>query len=77
MRAQKKLPTAETAASGEYPLARFLYVYVNKRPGESVAPLEREFLRLILSRQGQRIVLKDGYVPLPPAVAREELTRLE
>ena len=57
-------PTPENAAAGKYPLARFLYVYVNKVPGEPLPPLEREFLNLIFSEEGQAIVEKDGYVPL-------------
>jgi phosphate transport system substrate-binding protein len=57
------------AVDGSYPLARFLYVYVNKHPNRELAPLEREFTRLVLSRQGQEVVVRDGYVPLPEAVA--------
>ena len=64
-------PTAENAAQGRYPLARFLYVYINKVPGKALSPLEREFLMLIYSRQGQEIVAKDGYIPLPRAVAEK------
>jgi phosphate transport system substrate-binding protein len=56
------------AVSGDYPLARFLYVYVNKNPNKPLAPLEREFIRLVFSHQGQEIVVKDGYIPLPAAV---------
>ena len=62
-------PTLENAAAGKYPLARFLYVYINKVPGQALSPLEREFLLLIFSRQGQEIVAKDGYIPLPNSVA--------
>lgn len=68
--------TAETVISGEYPLSRFMYVYVNRVPGPGLPPLEREFIRLILSRKGQEIVLRDGYIPLPGEVvgrAREAL----
>ncbi|HKM16237.1 MAG TPA: phosphate ABC transporter substrate-binding protein PstS family protein [Marinospirillum sp.] len=57
--------TPEQAASGEFPLSRFLYVYVNKRPNQSMQPLDREFVKLILSKQGQDVVVRDGYVPLP------------
>lgn len=63
-------PSAETAADGSYPLARFLYVAVNKHPNRDLTPLEREFLRLVLSRQGQQVVVRDGYIPLPAAVAK-------
>ncbi len=67
-------PSAENAYSGEYPLARFLYLYVNADPRTGIAdPLRAEFLRLIFSQQGQEIVLKDGYYPVPASVAREDL----
>lgn len=61
---------------GTYPLARFLYLYVNKPLGESLRPLEREFIKLVLSRDGQTIVIKDGYVPLPAFAVEEELAKL-
>lgn len=64
-------PSGETAADGSYPLARLLYVAVNKHPNRDLNPLEREFLRLVLSRQGQEVVVRDGYIPLPAAVARK------
>ena len=57
--------TPEQAASGEFPLSRFLYVYVNKRPNQPMQPLDKEFVKLILSKQGQDVVVRDGYVPLP------------
>ena len=53
------------AIAGTYPLSRFLYVYVNKAPNGELAPLEREFVKMMLSKQGQEIVFKDGYVPMP------------
>jgi len=59
---------AENSINGRYPLARFLYVYVNKDPNKPLSPLEREFFKLVFSRQGQDVVLKDGYIPLPAAV---------
>lgn len=61
------------AIAGKFPLARFLYVYVNKTPGKPLPPLEREFLRLVLSRQGQEMVLKDGYIPLPRRVIDKDV----
>jgi phosphate transport system substrate-binding protein len=67
---------AEEAYSGNYPLARFLYVYVNKAPGKPLDPLTREFVRLMLSREGQEVVVKDGYFPIPASVAKEELNRI-
>lgn len=62
--------------SGRYPLARYLYVYVNKAPNRPLNPLEGEFLRLILSRSGQEAVVKDGYIPLPAAVVQQALKTL-
>ncbi len=67
----------ENAISGKYPLARFLYVYVNKEPGKPLPPLTREFLKQVLSRQGQQVVVKDGYIPLPAKVAARELRKVE
>ena len=61
----------DTAVSGKFPLARFLYVYVNKHPNRPLPPLEREFMRMILSRTGQAVVVKDGYIPLPAKVVEK------
>jgi phosphate transport system substrate-binding protein len=69
--------TPESAINGSYPLARFLYVYVNKEPGKPLDPLTREFLAMVLSRRGQEVVVKDGYIPLPAPVAARELAKLE
>lgn len=68
--------TPEKALTGEYPLSRYLYVYVNKKPDEPISPIEREFLRLVLSAEGQEIVGKDGYIPLSPTVAARELNKI-
>jgi len=65
--------TAENVVAGRYPLARFLYIYINKEPNRELPPLEREFLKLILSQSGQQVVLRDGYVPLPANIV--ELAR--
>ena len=62
--------------SGDYPLARFLIVYVNKKPGEALPKAELEFLKFVLSKEGQAIVEKDGYFPLPAAVADEVVATL-
>lgn len=69
-------PSPESVYSGEYALARFLYVYINKAPGQKIDSLTLEFLSLVLSRQGQEIVVKDGYYPLPGIVVAEELEKL-
>jgi phosphate transport system substrate-binding protein len=68
--------TADNSYSGSYPLARFLFVYVNKAPGKPLDPLVREFARLMLSREGQEAVVKDGYFPIPASVAKEELNKV-
>jgi phosphate transport system substrate-binding protein len=68
--------TPENAYSGEYPLARFLYVYVNYKPGTSLDPLRREFVRYIFSKEGQNDVVKDGYYPVPFELAVEQLKKV-
>lgn len=66
----------ENAASGDFPLARLLYVYVNNNPNEALEPAVKEFMKMVLSKQGQEVVLRDGYVPLPKAAADRELAKL-
>jgi phosphate transport system substrate-binding protein len=61
----------ENAANGSFPLSRYLWVYVNKAPNAEMAPIDREFMKLVLSKIGQEVVVKDGYVPLPEAVAKK------
>jgi phosphate transport system substrate-binding protein len=68
--------TAENSYSGSYPLSRFLFVYINRAPGKPLDPLVREFARLMLSREGQEAVIKDGYFPIPATVAKEELNKV-
>ncbi|WP_039860692.1 PstS family phosphate ABC transporter substrate-binding protein [Photobacterium sp. SKA34] len=68
--------TIENSVSGHYPLSRFLYVYVNKHPNKPLAPMEGEFLRFILSSDGQKIVQKDGYIPLPVKVVEQNMAAL-
>lgn len=65
--------TPANAIAGDYPLARFLYVYVNKAPNQVLPPMEREFIKMLMSRSGQEVVLKDGYIPLPAKVAAKQL----
>jgi phosphate transport system substrate-binding protein len=62
-------PTAENAATGDYPLARLLFVYVNKRPGEPLDTLTAEFLRYALSAEGQATVERAGFFGLPSEFA--------
>ena len=69
-------PSPANAVAGTYPLSRFLWVYVNKAPNKDLSPLEAEFIRLVMSQQGQEVVVKDGYVPVPAAVAERTLKEL-
>jgi phosphate transport system substrate-binding protein len=71
------LPTYANALRGKYPLARVLYVYVNKAPHRPLDSLTKEFLKLVLSREGQQIVVKDGYMPLPAKFSAKERANLE
>ncbi len=63
----------ENAYTGDYSLARFLYLYVNAKPGTELDPLRREFIKYVFSKQGQADVVKDGYFPVPAAIARQSL----
>jgi len=63
--------------SGKYPLNRFLFVYINRGPGKPLDPLTREFVKFILSREGQEVVVKDGYLPLSADIVKQELAKLE
>jgi phosphate transport system substrate-binding protein len=67
----------ETVLSGEYPLSRFLYVYVNDPPNRPLSPIVREIVEFVLSEGGQRVVVKDGYLPLPAKIALEERSKIE
>ncbi len=67
----------ENVTSGKYPLWRFLYIYVNKAPGKPLDPLVKEFVKLVLSKDGQEVVVKDGYLPLSAAIVQEELKKLD
>jgi phosphate transport system substrate-binding protein len=68
--------TPEFAYSGKYPLARFLYVYLNVKPGTELEPLRREFILYVFSKNGQSDVIKDGYFPVNAKIAGEELSKL-
>ena len=70
-------PTQTNAMNGSYPLWRHLLVYVNKAPNKPLDPLVREFLKFILSKEGQAIVRKDGFFPLPQTVIEKELSKIE
>jgi phosphate transport system substrate-binding protein len=67
----------EDVVSGKYPLHRYLFIYVNKAPGTAPEPLVREFLKFVLSRAGQEVVVKDGYLPLTASIVGEEQGKLQ
>lgn len=69
--------TPDNAVTGKYPLSRFLYVYVNKKPNQPLAPLEREFITMVMSKVGQEVVVKDGYIPLPAKVVAKSLAAIK
>jgi len=69
--------TQENVLDGSYPLGRFLSLYINKAPGKTLDPLVREFAKFIFSIEGQEIVIKDGYMPVPYDVVKEELEKLQ
>ena len=69
--------TKENALEDTYPLSRYLYIYVNKHPNKPVPPLEAEFIRLVLSKIGQQVVVKDGYIPVSSKVVEKELAKLK
>ena len=64
------------ALAGKFPLSRFFYVYVNKAPNKPLSPLDAEFIKLVLSKQGQDVVVKDGYIPLPSKVVEKTMKEL-
>ena len=68
--------TAENAYAGKYPLARYLYVYINRTPNKALDPLMREFVRFMFTREGQEAVIKDGYYPIPNSIAKEEVGKV-
>lgn len=69
--------TPENAIAGTYPLTRYLYVYVNKKPNQPLAPLDNEFIKMVLSKTGQQVVIKDGYIPLPAKIVDKVLATLK
>ncbi|WP_407331258.1 PstS family phosphate ABC transporter substrate-binding protein [Enterovibrio sp. 27052020O] len=66
----------DNVTTGVYPLSRYLYVYLNKVPNRPLAPMEAEFIKLILSRQGQALAAGEGFVPLPDNVIEDQLKNL-
>ena len=72
------MPSKETFRDRTYPLVRNIYIYVNRKPGTPLDPKLKEFLRYMLSRDGQEVVEKNGsYLPLTAAIVNEQLKRLD
>lgn len=69
-------PSETNVRNGSYPLARYLYIYINKAPNQPLEPLTAAFLDRVLSAQGQDLVNHDGYLPLPPDTLRKTRTLL-
>jgi phosphate transport system substrate-binding protein len=70
-------PIYEQVLSGNYPLARFLNIYVNRVPNKEMDLLLREFAKYILSYEGQQVVVKDGYLPLTAKVVKQEVKKID
>jgi phosphate transport system substrate-binding protein len=68
-------PTPEAASDGDYAIARFLYIYVNKNPNQPLEPLRAEFIRFVYSREGQQAVLRAGFFPVTWRLGQEDLKR--
>ena len=68
--------SAEATFSGNYPIARYLYIYFNKKPNEQIDPLRGEFIKYVLSKDGQALTEKSGFYPLPSEIQAKELKRL-
>ena len=70
-------PSLETVGSGAYPMARFLFIYLNKAPGKPLPPAIDAFMRYTLSPAGQKLVKSVGQVPMPDELIRVNLRRLD
>lgn len=70
------VPSYENVLAGKYPLGRMLYLYVAKKPNEPLPKLVEEFLKYVLSKEGQEVVVKDGYLPLPAKVVEDQLASI-
>ncbi|MBV9493656.1 MAG: phosphate ABC transporter substrate-binding protein, PhoT family, partial [Acidobacteria bacterium] len=71
-------PTVENVYAHKYPFSRYVYIYVNRAPGKPLAPKVKEFLKLVLSREGQEVVADERvFIPLTPDVVKEELKKLD
>ncbi|WP_440224397.1 PstS family phosphate ABC transporter substrate-binding protein [Dokdonella sp. MW10] len=71
-------PTLETVQDRSYPLSREVYYYTNRAVGGKIDPVVAEYLRFVVSREGQALVMKDGkYLPMTAEIARAQLRELE
>ena len=71
-------PNVENVYPHQYPFSRYVYIYVNRPPGKPLEPKVKEFLKLVLSREGQEVVANERvFIPLTPEVVQEELRKLE
>jgi len=70
-------PNYENVLQGKYPLGRMLYLYVAKQPNQPLPKMVEEFVKYALSKEGQEIVVKDGYLPLPAQVVEKQLGLLK
>jgi phosphate transport system substrate-binding protein len=71
-------PTVQNVYTHAYPLSRYVYIFVNRPPGKPLEPKVKEFLKAVLSKQGQQVVADEGvYIPLQAHVVREELAKLD
>lgn len=67
----------QNVLSGKYPLSRMLYIYVAKKPGQPLPKITEEFIKYVLSKEGQQIVVKDGYDPLTAKIVEKQLKALK
>ncbi|MGE5616992.1 MAG: PstS family phosphate ABC transporter substrate-binding protein [Bacillota bacterium] len=71
-------PTVENVYLHKYPFSRYVYIYVNKPPGKPLEPKVKEFLKLVLSKEGQQVVAEERvFIPLLPEVVEQELKKLD
>ena len=71
-------PNVENVYAHKYPFSRYVYIYVNKAPDKPLPPKVKEFLKLVLSKEGQQVVADERvFIPLLPEVVQQELRKLE
>jgi phosphate transport system substrate-binding protein len=72
-------PTEQSVVNHTYPLTRMITMFLNRAPGKPADPKLREFLRYVLSREGQEAVIREGhgYLPMLAPFATKELKKVE